>query len=113
VSGPGSLWPDSWRLGFCWLGPMDQIPVGEGRAFAVGDEQVAVFRTRGGGLHALQAICPHRGGPLADGLIDGQQVICPLHNHAFRLVDGQCTTGERSVHTYQVAVEDGDIVLRL
>jgi nitrite reductase/ring-hydroxylating ferredoxin subunit len=62
---------------------MDQIPVGEGRAFAVGDEQVAVFRPRGGGLHALQAVCPHRGGPLADGLIDAAQVVCPLHNHAF------------------------------
>ncbi|HEY3689919.1 MAG TPA: nitrite reductase small subunit NirD [Pseudonocardiaceae bacterium] len=98
----------SWRLG-----PMDQIPVGEGRAFAVGDEQVAVFRPRGGGLHALQAVCPHRGGPLADGLIDAAQVVCPLHNHAFRLSDGRCTTGERSVQAYQVAVEDGEVVLRL
>jgi nitrite reductase (NADH) small subunit len=91
---------------------MDQIPVGEGRAFAVADEQVAVFRPRGGGLHALQAICPHRGGPLADGLIDATQVVCPLHNHAFRLVDGHCTTGEWSVRTYQVAVEDGEVVLQ-
>jgi nitrite reductase (NADH) small subunit len=92
---------------------MDQIPVGEGRTFAVGDEQVAVFRPRGGGLHALSAICPHRGGPLADGLIDAAQVLCPLHNHAFRLADGQCTTGERSIKVYQVDVQDGEIVLRL
>jgi NAD(P)H-dependent nitrite reductase small subunit len=102
VSGPG----------FCRLGPLDQIPVGEARAFAVGDEQVAVFRTRGGGLHALQAICPHRGGPLADGLIDAAQVVCPLHNHAFRLADGHCTTGEWSLQAYQVAVEDGEVVLQ-
>lgn len=107
MSGPGSSRPGSWRLG-----PMDQIPVGEGRTFTVGDEQVAVFRPRGGGLHALQAICPHRGGPLADGLIDGQQVICPLHNHAFRLADGHCTTGDWSVQAYQVAVEDGEVILR-
>jgi nitrite reductase (NADH) small subunit len=92
---------------------MEQIPVGEGRAFAVGDEQVAVFRPRGGGLHALQAICPHRGGPLADGLIDQAQVVCPLHNHAFQLADGKCTTGEWSIQAYQVAVEDGEVVLRL
>ncbi len=103
MSGPQG----SWRLG-----PMDQIPVGEGRAFAVGDEQVAVFRLRGGELHALQAICPHRGGPLADGLIDNAQVVCPLHNHAFQLADGRCTTGEWSIQTYQVAVEDGEVVLR-
>ncbi|PZS28461.1 MAG: nitrite reductase (NAD(P)H) small subunit [Pseudonocardiales bacterium] len=107
MSGPD--WqPAPWRLG-----PVDQIPVGEGRAFAVGDEQVAVFRPRGGGLQALQAICPHRGGPLADGLIDQVQVVCPLHNHAFRLVDGQCTTGEWTIAAYQVAVEDGEVVVRL
>jgi NAD(P)H-dependent nitrite reductase small subunit len=108
MSGPHCRQQESWRLG-----PMEQIPVGEGRAFAVGDEQVAVFRPRGGRLKALQAICPHRGGPLADGLIDEVQVVCPLHNHAFRLVDGQCTTGEWSIQTYQVAVEDGEVVVRL
>jgi NAD(P)H-dependent nitrite reductase small subunit len=97
----------------CWrLGPSEQIPIGEGRAFAVGDEQVAVFRSRGGGLHALQAICPHRGGPLADGLIDATQVVCPLHNHAFRLTDGQCITGQWSIQVYEVTVEDGEVVLR-
>ncbi len=99
--------------GRCGLGPAEQVPVGEGRAFAVGGEQVAVFRLRDGGLRAVAAVCPHRGGPLADGLIDGQQVICPLHNHAFRLNDGQCTTGESPLRVYQVAEEDGEIVLCL
>lgn len=72
-----------------------------------------MFRLRDGGLRAVAAVCPHRGGPLADGLIDGQQVICPLHNHAFRLIDGQCTTGESPVRVYQIFVEDGELVLRL
>jgi nitrite reductase (NADH) small subunit len=97
----------------CRLGPAAQIPLGEGRAFVVGDQQVAVFRLRNGGVRALAAICPHRGGPLADGLIDGQQVVCPLHNHAFRLTDGQSTTGAPSVRAYQVRVEDGELVLHL
>ena len=52
------------------LGRVDDIPFGEGRAFAVGGDQVAVFRLRGGGLRAVSAICPHSGGPLADGQID-------------------------------------------
>ncbi|MDQ4104405.1 MAG: Rieske 2Fe-2S domain-containing protein, partial [Actinomycetota bacterium] len=76
----------------CRLGPVEQIPIGEGRAFVVGDEQVAVFRLRDGEMRAVAARCPDRGGPLADGLVDGEQVICPLHHHTFRLVDGQCTT---------------------
>lgn len=95
------------------LGPADQIPLGEGRAFAIEDHQVAVFRLRDSQLRALSAVCPHRGGPLADGLTDSQQVICPLHNHAFRLIDGHCTTGAPSVRAYHVRLENGELVLHL
>ena len=99
--------------GLCRLGPAEQIPLGEGRTFAIDDQQVAVFRLRDGQVRALSAVCPHRGGPLADGLIDTQQVVCPLHNHAFRLIDGQSTTGAPPVRAYHVRVEDGELVLHL
>jgi nitrite reductase/ring-hydroxylating ferredoxin subunit len=97
------------------LGPVDQIPVGEGRAFLVGDEPVAVFRTRAGGLHALRAICPHRGGPLADGLTDAEVVMCPLHNHQFRLASGECVSGGgvADVAAYTASEEDGELVVSL
>ncbi|HEX7827411.1 MAG TPA: Rieske 2Fe-2S domain-containing protein, partial [Mycobacterium sp.] len=65
------------------VGPLDEIPPGEGRTYAVGGEQVAVFRLRDGSLRAIDAVCPHRGGPLADGLIDENVVVCPLHGHTF------------------------------
>ncbi|WP_437314020.1 Rieske (2Fe-2S) protein [Sorangium sp. So ce385] len=70
------------------LGPLGQIPEGEGRAFHVGGYEVAVFRTRAGGLFAVQARCPHRDGPLADGLLGGNVVQCPLHGLAFDLATG-------------------------
>ncbi|WP_345413072.1 Rieske (2Fe-2S) protein [Actinomycetospora chlora] len=95
------------------LGPVDQVPLGEGRAFLVGDEPVAVFRPRGGGLYALRAICPHRGGPLADGLTDDEVVMCPLHNHQFSLADGSCGTGADGVAAYTASEEDGELVVRL
>ena len=95
------------------LGPVDRIPVGEGRAYLVGDEPVAVFRSRAGGLHALRALCPHRGGPLADGLVDGDVVMCPLHNHQFSLADGSCATGTDAVAAYSARDEDGELVVRL
>ncbi|OAE02850.1 Rieske (2Fe-2S) protein [Arthrobacter sp. OY3WO11] len=88
------------------LGPVDQIPLGEGRAFAVGGEQVAVFRLRDGTVRALAAACPHRGGPIADGTIDRQQVICPLHQHAFDLTSGCSTTGAEPLRAYRVSVDD-------
>ncbi|GAA4932512.1 nitrite reductase (NADH) small subunit [Actinomycetospora succinea] len=95
------------------LGPVGQIPLGEGRAFLVGDEPVAVFRPRSGGLYALRAICPHRGGPLADGLTDGEVVMCPLHHHQFALADGTCRTGADDVAAYRATEEDGELVVRL
>jgi nitrite reductase/ring-hydroxylating ferredoxin subunit len=97
------------------LGPVEAIPVGEGRAFLVGDEPVAVFRPRSGGLHALRAICPHRGGPLADGLTDGEVVMCPLHNHQFRLASGECVSGGdvADVAAYTATEEDGELVVSL
>lgn len=59
------------------------IRVGEGRAFAVDGEQVAVFRLRDGTVRALAAVCPHRGGPPADGLLDDRVVVCPLHGFTY------------------------------
>ncbi len=70
------------------LGPADRIPFGEGRAFHVAFQKIAVFRLRTGELYAVQAECPHAGGPLADGLVGGRQVVCPLHGRSFDLETG-------------------------
>ena len=93
------------------LGPADQIPPGEGRAFAVDGRQIAVFRLRSGALHAVSAICPHKGGPLADGQIDGSIVLCPLHMNAYELATGCSTTGQPPLASYPVAVDGGELVL--
>lgn len=93
------------------LGPVDAIPVGEGRAFVVGGEEVAVFRLRDGSVRAMQASCPHAGGPLADGQIDAVKVVCPLHNHVFAFADGSCVSGDFAVRVYSIRVDDGEIVL--
>ena len=97
------------------LGPVERIPVGEGREFAVEGELVAVFRMRAGGLHATQAKCPHREGPLADGIIGDGRVICPLHAFKFGLDAGQPIGNEcQSLKIYQTSLsEDGEILLRI
>jgi nitrite reductase (NADH) small subunit len=71
---------------------------------------VAVFRLRDGSLRALSAVCPHRGGPLADGQIDLKQVICPLHLNAWDLATGRSLTGQPPLTVYPVRV-DGDQIL--
>jgi len=97
------------------LGPVDRIPPGEGRAFEVGARRVAVFRTRAGGVYATQGGCPHRGGPLADGLLGGQCVVCPLHGYKFDVATGTAmghACGD--LVTYPVSVgDDGRIHLHV
>ena len=95
------------------LGPMDQIPPGEGRTFTVDDEQIVVFRLKDGTVRALGAVCPHRGGPLADGQIDARVVICPLHQHAFDLTTGSCATGAPDARSYPVTVDDDQTIVLL
>ena len=51
------------------IGSIHDIPLGEGRTYAVDGDMVAVFRLRDGSVRALSAVCPHKGGPLADGQI--------------------------------------------
>lgn len=88
------------------LGPVDEIPLGEGRAYAVGDETVAVFRLRDGSVRALSAICPHKGGPLADAQIDHRVVVCPLHLNAWDITTGCSTSGQPPLTVYPVRVDD-------
>jgi nitrite reductase (NADH) small subunit len=91
------------------VGPVDEIPLGEARTFAVHGEQIAVFRLRDGSLRAIDAVCPHKGGPLADGLADDRVVVCPLHGHTFDLSTGSEAGDAFSVRSYPVSAVDGAI----
>ncbi len=96
------------------LGPVDRIPLGEGRTYGVGGELVAVFRTRAGELFATQALCPHALGALADGMVGGGRVLCPLHGRAFDLQSGRCLSGGPEIRTYPITISaEGTIELTI
>lgn len=97
------------------IGNIADIPRGEGRAFGVAGTQVAVFRLRDDSLRALDAVCPHRGGPLADALIDDCVVVCPLHNHTYDLSTGdEVAFGGTGVRAYPVRADSaGEISVDL
>jgi nitrite reductase (NADH) small subunit len=96
------------------LGPLAAIPRGEGRAVHVGALRIAVFHARDGRVFATQAECPHRGGPLADGLVGGTTLICPLHEWSFDLVTGMPLSGQCGLQTYPVTRNpDGTLVLEV
>ena len=94
------------------LGPVEQIPPGEGREFLVAGERIAVFRLRSGVVRATQADCPHRQGPLVDGLIGGETVICPFHAWKFDLSTGLPILGDCALAVYPVRLSaEGDLFL--
>ena len=84
---------------------LDDLPVGLGRPFRVGDRLIAVFRTRAGKVFAVDGVCPHKGGPLADGMVVGDQVVCPYHAFRYDGNTGECDqAGACSITTYPVEV---------
>ena len=95
------------------LGSVSRLPLGEGRVFQVGNTAVVIFRARGGEVFATQSSCPHKGGPLADGLIGAGKVICPLHAHKFDLQTGAGSEAHECVKTFSVEERNGEIYLSL
>ena len=93
------------------LGPVSAIPEGEGRTYEVDGRRLAVFRGRDGALFATQAECPHKNGPLADGLLGGSTLICPLHSLKFDLTTGKALNGDCSLQTYVATLSESGQVM--
>jgi nitrite reductase (NADH) small subunit len=93
------------------LGSLGKIPLGQGRCYIVGDDSVAVFRQRDGQIFATENRCPHKQGPLSEGVIGGGKVICPLHFRKFDLRSGASSEPGECVRTFSVREQDGEIVL--
>ncbi len=90
------------------------IPLREGRSVRIGEEEIAIFNL-GDRYVAVDNSCPHRAGPLCDGIVTGDAVICPLHGWKISLETGAVLKPEVcvKVETYPVSVEDGVIRVRV
>lgn len=96
------------------IGRLSQIPKGEGRNFEVRGTKIAVFHTWDGAVFATQPDCPHKKGPLADGLLGASTVVCPLHDRTYDLATGKEFGADCAIKTYPVrATADGTIMLAL
>ncbi len=107
-------WPNgktSWRT--VDLGSVESLPLGEGRAYIVNDLTIAVFRQRDGRLFATDNQCPHRNGPLPDGIVGDGKVICPLHARKFDLTTGRCAGEDMAIRTYPVREVHGRLVVEI
>ncbi len=95
-------------------GTVHDIPRGEGRCFSIKGLRIAIFHLEDGNFRAVDQHCPHRGGPLSDGLVGKDSVICPLHNWRIDLRTGVVAGQEgKKVKTYPVRVEQYEIFLEV
>ncbi len=93
----------------------DNIPLREGRAVRLGSGEIAIFNL-GDGFRAVGNRCPHRGGPLADGIVAGDSVVCPLHSWKICLDNGNVVrpAGEPACAvSYPVKVVDGVVLVQM
>ena len=99
-----------------WIRVSDtkSFPLREGRCVTIGGEEVAVFNL-GDRFLAVDNACPHRGGPLCDGIVSGETVVCPLHNYKISLETGEVVKPEVPVRvlTYETRVENGVLLVAL
>ncbi|MGI8903463.1 MAG: Rieske (2Fe-2S) protein [Solirubrobacteraceae bacterium] len=91
---------------------VDDVPLGEGRAATLDGRSIAVFRTREG-WYAIDATCPHMGGPLADGIVSDRSVICPLHERRFDLPSGEPLSDGCGVAAHEVTLVGDEVYVGL
>jgi nitrite reductase (NADH) small subunit len=91
----------------------DDIAPGELRKVEIGGKKIVVYNVDGD-FYATGGTCPHRGGPLGDGLLEGTVVTCPWHAWQFDVSDGRALYDEGfSLPCYPVIVEGGDILIEV
>lgn len=92
----------------------ENIPPREGRAVTVGGAEIAIFHLENRYL-TIENKCPHKGGPLCDGIVSGATVVCPLHGRRFDLETGMAVRASEPscVATFPTRVEDGIIFVDL
>ncbi len=94
------------------VGAIEEVPLRGARKLKTPLGCVAVFRTDENTVFATSNVCPHKGGPLAEGIVHGEFVTCPLHNWVFDLNTGQAQGADNGqIETFPAKVAEGRILI--
>jgi nitrite reductase (NADH) small subunit len=94
------------------IGPVVDVPFRGSRVVATPQGDIALFKTASGRIFALWDKCPHKGGPLSQGIVHGDSVTCPLHNWVFELESGEVKGPDQGcARKVSVRIENGSICL--
>jgi nitrite reductase/ring-hydroxylating ferredoxin subunit len=98
---------------FVEVAKIDQLPIGRARSCPIGDRRIALYHTPLG-FFATDNTCPHRGGPLGEGDLLGNEIVCPWHFWSFDVTTG-ANVADPSLHipTHEVKIEGERVLVRL
>jgi NAD(P)H-dependent nitrite reductase small subunit len=95
------------------LGPAADLKEGDLRGALVDGNKLCIGRS-GDSYFAVHDVCPHAAGSLSEGMVDEDQVICPLHAYGFEIKTGHCPDDPScSIQAYEVRVEDGALQVKI
>jgi nitrite reductase/ring-hydroxylating ferredoxin subunit len=98
---------------FIKVAEVQEIPAGSAKMVRLGRQSVALFNISGT-IHAINNICPHEGGPLCEGTLDGCVVVCPWHGIPFDVRTGRSTSDEGfEVSVFETKIEGTEIFLKV
>ncbi len=104
MSAPDRKWVD--------IGPVEAIPLRGARVVKTPAGCIAVFRTSESEVYAIDDKCPHKAGPLAQGIVHDKSVTCPLHNWVISLETGKAQGADAGTDaTYSLKIDAGRILL--
>ena len=98
---------------FVKVAKRSEVPADTGKCVEAGGKEIALFNVEGK-ICAIQHVCPHQGGPLAEGGIEGKVVTCPWHGWQFDVTTGVCTFNDSvKQETYKVREEGEDVFVEV
>lgn len=93
---------------------IQELPVNLGKTIKIGAIELALFHLANGEVRAVENRCPHRGGVLAEGMVSGEHVFCPMHDWKINVKDGKVQAPDTGcVKVYKTEIVNGEIIVIL
>jgi nitrite reductase (NADH) small subunit len=98
---------------FVKVASLSELPAGSARTVEVAGQSIALYNVSGR-IHATANVCPHRGGPLGEGVLGGEVITCPWHAFEYEVTTGRCLTNPNlQIACYPVKMEGQDILVQV
>jgi len=96
------------------VGNMNELPVKLGKTVTIGEKEIAIFKLENGNIRAIENRCPHKGGVLAEGIVSGEYVFCPMHDWKISVTDGKVQAPDVGcVQSYEIKIVGEQVYILL